>query len=251
MDRLCGDHSDGVGAVTEDFDKTVAKIGRDRAIGFFAPRLIGLAIVFVVLMMSCAATPAHAAPKVRIPEASAIYRIKIEREAQREFGLSAPIARLAAQIHQESAWKPWAESPYAQGLTQFTPATAKWVPEICPSLDGVDPWNTNWAIEAQVCYMHWLYRRVLPFKGGGQLQECSKWAFALRAYNGGEGWLQRERAQTRTRGDDPNDWLRVERYRSRGAAFHKENIGYPRRILLTLEPAYVAAGWPGNKDCKR
>jgi len=50
--------------------------------------------------------------------------------------------------------------------------------------------------------------------------------------------------------DNPNDWRRVERWRSRGIAAHRENTAYPRRILLTLEPAYLAAGWPGEAVCR-
>lgn len=48
---------------------------------------------------------------------------------------------------------------------------------------------------------------------------------------------------------NPNDWLSVERWRTRGEAAHRENIHYPRRILLTLEPAYIKAGWPGTAVC--
>lgn len=205
-------------------------------------------MVVLFVLASCVPRPAHAAP-VTIPATSAVYRIKLEREAGRMFGLNAPVARLAAQIHQESGWRPHVASAYAEGLTQFTPATAKWIPSICPEIGAPDPWNPYWSIDAQVCYMAWLRDRVVPYRPGGALSECSRWAFALRAYNGGEGWLARERSLARKSGDDANDWLRVAHYRARAPQFFAESIGYPRRILLVLEPAYRNAGWPGEDDC--
>jgi len=46
-----------------------------------------------------------------------------------------------------------------------------------------------------------------------------------------------------------DDWRAVEAYRVRAAWAHRENTAYPRRILLRLEPAYLAAGWTGEAVC--
>lgn len=190
---------------------------------------------------------AHAAG---IPEASAGYRLHVQRAAGEYWGLHASPARLAAQIHQESGWRADARSPYAQGLAQFTPATAKWLPAACPEIGPPDPWSPQWSIRAAACYDAWLYRRVKPLPGGA-LSECSRWVYALRGYNGGEGWLARERSKALAAGHDPNDWTAVEAIRVRAQWAHRENIGYPRRILLTLEPAYIDAGWTGQPACQR
>lgn len=195
--------------------------------------------------------PAIAAePGVRVPEHAVTYRLRIEREAARNFGISgdAVVARMAAQIHQESGWRADAASPYAYGLTQFTPATARWLPSVCPDVGEPDVWDATWAIRAQSCYMAWLYRRAGRI-GAQPYDECSQWAFAFRAYNGGEGWLMRERRLASNAGANPNAWREVQGFRSRAAWAHRENVDYPRRILLRLEPAYIAAGWPGQAVC--
>lgn len=210
-----------------------------------------LVVLGAALMLMIASLPALAAntPAVRIPAVSAVYRIKIEREASRNFGLATPAARLAAQIHQESAWNPKAASAYAHGLTQFTPATAKWLPTVCPAVGTPDPWDPDWSLRAQACYMAWLHARIAPFKYAGTMNRCTHWNYALRGYNGGLGWLHKERLATQRAGGDANNWRDTERHRIRAGWAHKENTGYPRRILLALEPAYRAAGWPGRPVC--
>lgn len=231
MDRLRLHHRDGVRAV------------RHALRHLLAGACLGL--VLVGLMAVC--TKAWA--QVRVPTVAVTYRLAIQREASRNFGLDAPVARLAAQVHQESGWNPRAASAYAQGLTQFTPATARWLPDVCPAVGQPDPWDPQWALRAQACYMAWLHQRVTPYKYAGAMSECTRWNFALRGYNGGEGWLNRERMATQRAGFDANDWRFVELQRVRAVWAHKENIGYPRRIMLTLEPAYINAGWTGKAVC--
>jgi hypothetical protein len=97
--------------------------------------------------------------------------------------------------------------------------------------------------------MAWLERRIVTYRHAGPMSACTRWNFALRGYNGGEGWLNKERMATQRASADANDWRDVERYRVRAGWAHAENIDYPRRIMLVLEPAYVAAGWPGKAVC--
>lgn len=213
--------------------------------------VVTLGMLFALALMSCIQQPAHAAERVsnvRIPQVSAVYRIKLQREAGRHFGLDAPVARLAAQIHQESGWRADARSPFANGLAQFTPSTAKWLPEVCPQVGPPDAWDPDWSLRAQACYDAWLYKRVRTLPGSS-MTDCDRWAFTLRGYNGGEGWVMRERRKAASGGADPNNWHAVAPYRVRAKWAHKENTDYPRRILLRLEPAYLAAGWPGGDPC--
>jgi soluble lytic murein transglycosylase-like protein len=221
------------------------------------PRL-GLRLLLGLLMLAGLALivlgfpqPAQAQSKgVNIPPAAALYRHRVEQATMRVFGVQGSPARLAAQLHQESSWRAGATSYVgAQGLAQFMPATARWMATQFPAdLPHFDPWNPQQAILAAALYDKWLLDRVQPF-GWTPLSECSRWNFVLRAYNGGETWLWRERGLTLANKRDPNNWREVEGFRSRGPAAHRENIGYPRRILLTLEPAYIAAGWPGKAAC--
>lgn len=190
------------------------------------------------------------AEPVQIPEASALYRHRVEQAAADVWGVNASPARLAAQLHQESGWQPKARSAVgAQGMAQFMPATARWITQQFPAQLGTfDPWDPAQAIRAAAIYDKWLLDRVQPI-GFLPLSECSRWNFALRGYNGGEGWLLRERGMTVAAKGNANDWREVERYRARGVPAHAQNIDYPRRILLLLEPAYIRAGWPGTSAC--
>lgn len=201
--------------------------------------------LFVGLWLACAAAIAAAAPPVRIPETSARYRLALEREAVANFGLDAPVSLLAAQIHAESTWEPTAQSAYADGLSQFTPPTARWLPTICPSVGAPDPWDAAWSLRAIACYDAWLYKRV-----GNAATVCDRWAFTMSSYNGGQGWLARDRARASATGADAARWFgHVERYSTRSAAAFAENRGYVARILLRFQPAYIAAGWPGDRVC--
>ena len=58
------------------------------------------------------------------PLASLPYKRQLIREVHYRFGLDGPTAVMAAQIQQESGWRPGICSPFACGLTQFTPGTA-------------------------------------------------------------------------------------------------------------------------------
>lgn len=205
--------------------------------------VLGLVLGLLMLCMPVAKAQA------RIADVPPMLRLAIQREASRNFGLDAPVARLAAQVQQESAWNPKAASAYAQGLTQFTPATARWLPTVCPAVGTPDPWDPQWSLRAQACYMGWLLGRVKPFQHARPMSACTQWAFALRGYNGGEGWLQRERLAAQQAGADANDWSEVARYRVRAKWAHKENKEYALRILLVLEPRYLSAGWPGKAVC--
>lgn len=210
-----------------------------------------LAVVVLAALFSCVAPSAQAAePAVRVAPASALYRHRVEQAVARAWGVEGSSARLAAQLHQESAFRANAKSHVgAQGLAQFMPATAKWIATVYPDeLAGFDPWNPQQAILAAAMYDRWLFDRVSPY-GGNPMTSCSQWAFALRGYNGGERALTRERTLAHAAGADANDWRAVEPFRSRAQWAHRENTGYPRRILLVLEPAYLAAGWSGGPAC--
>ena len=95
------------------------------------------------------------------PQAALQYRDDVIRNARLEWGMSAPVADFAAQLHQESGWRPDAVSPVgAQGLAQFMPATADWISQLMPGLNSREPFNPAWAIRALVSYDRWLWQRV-------------------------------------------------------------------------------------------
>lgn len=212
--------------------------------------ILPVVLACVWLLSPGPAQASQAGSRVAIPEASALYRHRVEQAAADVWGVDASPARLAAQIHQESAWRQGARSAVgAQGMAQFMPATAKWIAEQFPEqLGQFDPWDPRQAALAAAIYDKWLLDRVQSF-GHTPLSNCSRWAFALRGYNGGESWLVRERGMALAGRANANDWRAVAAFRARSPSAHAENIRYPQRILLTLEPAYIAAGWPGTAVC--
>jgi soluble lytic murein transglycosylase-like protein len=177
------------------------------------------------------------------PVASRPYQRSVIREGRALFGMNAPSAMFGAQIQTESGWRPNAHSIYAAGLAQFIPSTAAYMARRYPlelgSGNALDP---EWSIRALVRYDYDLFE---PIRAS---TVCDRWAFTLSAYNGGPGWIPRDRALTIRMGSDPSKWWgNVELYTSRSASNAQQNREYPRRILIVTQPAYKS--WGGFVSC--
>ena len=203
------------------------------AVAFWILLSLSLGVVPVARADTLSA-PAAAAP---LPRAALAHRADLTRAARAAWGLDAPVPVFAAQIHQESGWNPQAVSRVgAQGMAQFMPATARWWCEV-NGLSPLDcqPANPAWALRALVGYDRWLYERVR-----GPDEHARLWA-ALRAYNGGLGhWLAEAKSVA------PRlDVAAVDAAcgSARRSSLHcPENLGYPRRILISLQPRYASWG---------
>ncbi|MEI7250283.1 transglycosylase SLT domain-containing protein [Pectobacterium versatile] len=195
-------------------------------------------ILLSLLLSACNPAPVLA----DIPTDARRYQSELTRNARAIWGINAPVATFAAQIHQESTWKTNARSPVgAQGLAQFMPATSQWIAEIYPAeLGGEQPYNPAWAMRALVQYNRWHWQRI-----SATASDCDRMAFTLSAYNGGLGWVQRDRRLAAQRGlDSARYWDQVERVNAgRSATNFRENRGYPDRIIHRLQPLYAEAGW--------
>lgn len=181
-----------------------------------------------------------------IPREAERYRAILVRNARVVWGLDAPVAMLAGQITQESGWDPAARSPVgAQGLAQFMPATARWIATLAPDLADNQPTNPGWALRAVCVYDDYLLARVEA------ATECDQAAFALAAYNGGLGWVNRDKRLAAAQGFNPLRWWgHVEKSNAgRSAAAFRENRGYPARILRLWEPRFLEA-WGGKGMCQ-
>ncbi len=173
------------------------------------------------------------AQSMAISRAAEAHRHTLIQQSRMVWGLSAPTATFAAQIQQESGWRNGLTSRTgAQGLTQFMPGTARWIATIDPELVAVHPLNPRWALRALVVYDYWLYNRVAGSN------PCEHMAFALSAYNGGLGWVNKRKA----RSNQPGVCFGATCEINPGitASNQRENRDYPRRILLHYEPAYAA-----------
>lgn len=194
----------------------------------------------VGLVLACALLSFVLPARAQVPQAAQQYRALLVRTAHAAWGLDAPVAVFAAQVHQESAWRPDAVSRVgAQGLAQFMPATSRWIAAVDPALAAQQPFNPAWALRALVAYDRWLYDRA-----PARYTPRERMHVALRAYNGGLGHWQAEAAAT---GAARPTLAQVDAAcgKARRAAVHcAENLGYPHRILDVIQPRYAAWG-PG------
>lgn len=191
--------------------------------------------IAAIACLLCAAV-ALAAP----PQAALKYRSQLTREAQFVYGLNAPVPMFAAQIEQESGWRPGITAwDNGRGLAQFMDPTADTVVKLYPELGRPEPYNPAWAMRALVRYDEWIFARV---KG---VDECHKWAAALKSYNAGLGYVQ----QAQRTSAQPGIWFGVTEFvptRQSPKNFEHSRL-YPRWILLKRQPSYV--GW-GRYTCE-
>lgn len=215
-------------------------IVKTMVISFFA----GLAFwaSLIVLLFHLGVFPAHAA-ETTIPRAAAQYRAELVRSARVVWGLDAPIAVFAAQVHTESWWRnDTVSSVGAQGLAQFMPSTARWLPSVAPETGQPAPFNPGWSLRALCTYDKWLWDREdgrTPF---------DRMAFTLSSYNGGAGWVDRDKRLAAQRGLDNIRWFGhvATCNAGRRKSAYGENRAYVRLILRERQHAYINAGWgPG------
>lgn len=217
---------------------------------------IGAAILVIVLVallffadMSLAAGSAHAG-ETAIPRAALQYRGQLIREARAVWGMEAPVAIFAAQIHTESNWRNDVTSfAGAQGLAQFMPSTAAWLPSVAPETGTPAPFSPAWSLRACVTYDKWLYDRLRPMRAAS-LAVCERMAFTLSGYNGGIGWVGKDRALAARTGRNPDRWFgNVEDVNAgRNKSAIRENRRYVT-LIFQRQSAYAAAGWGPGVNC--
>ena len=135
---------------------------------------VGAAIVVSVLfgLLAFFAGDAEAA-EVQIPRAALQHRATLIREARAAWGLNAPVSIFAAQIHTESWWRNNTVSAAgAQGLAQFIPSTATWLPKVAPEVGKPQPFNPAWSLRACVVYDKYLWDRMSAMSAGKSLAPC-------------------------------------------------------------------------------
>lgn len=145
-------------------------------------------------------------------------------------------SREMAQTEQESGWNPFAESPYATGLRQFTPSTGEWAARtICRRYGPYRPLNALWSIKCGVLYQEWLEARA-PTTGC----YCDTRINAERSYNGGLGWINRE--SNIARSNSAQDLIDVCLDTGRAEWACEENTSYPEHVLIRQTKYLYYAG---------
>lgn len=183
----------------------------------------------------------------KLPKNAKEFHGLLHRSVRNEYGLSnPPVAIHGALIHQESRWNPQAESPVgAQGIAQFMPRTGEWLSEemFPQELGNFQPFNLNWSFPAVAKYTNYLKSQIEPLNNDS-LEPKNHWAFVLSSYNGGIGWLNRDRSLTQENSDNPDIWFdNVENYSNRHYSAFEENRHYVEVILKKHRPLYIRAGW--------
>ena len=202
----------------------------------------------LLLLAQLLAQTATGAWASNIPRAAERHRAELVRVSRAVWGLDAPVSVFAAQVHTESWWRnDTVSSAGAQGLAQFLPSTAEWLPTVVPALERetVAPFNPGWSLRALVSYDRWLWTRLT-----GE-DACQRMAFTLSSYNGGIGWLGKDRKLAARRGYRTGCWFgQVEEANAgRRASSFRENRRYVRLILLERQYWYRKAGWGPGIDC--
>lgn len=176
-----------------------------------------LALLIVLLRVTEAAPP---------PAAVARWQPLAERHALTVWGHRRHVARIGAIIERESGGRPdVCSGAGACGLMQFMPATWADMQRQYPVAGGrADP-GASLYLGAR--YLAWLARTQARVA-----DRCERWRRTLAAYNWGIGNVGRA---VRLRG---SDWL------SRAP---RETRHY--MTVLTREPDFIRAGWPGRAVC--
>jgi len=181
------------------------------------------------------------------PAPAAQYRRILTREVQFYWGLAQEQAPFFGQVHQESRWVATAQSRFAGGLGQFTPATAETVQRwysadlkaLCAGAGGC-PYEPAWALRALV-----LYDRRLWTSAVYASMPVDRYAFMLAAYNGGLGWINRERAVCTPPTCDAMRYFQHVEFQcgrsvpARSKESCSENRQYPAVILKRWGPLYA------------
>lgn len=220
----------------DDIEKKVAAEQRKEFTRAFL-KVVLLALIGLLLVLITKCSQVSAA----VPQQANAYKRTLIRTSYSHWGLDAPVSLFAAQIHQESGWRIDARSPAgAEGLAQFMPATSEWFALRNPrDLTTAQPYNPAWAMRALVMYNQHLFKQIQASS------PCQQWAFTLSSYNGGLGWLNRDKALASASGADSLAWFdSTELYNAgRSKAAFAENRHYPKAIIYRHQPLYVAAGW--------
>lgn len=95
-----------------------------------------------------------------------------------------------------------------------------------------------WAIRALVQYDQHLWKNI------SAKNDCQRMAFTLSAYNGGQGWVNRDKKLAASKGLDATSWFgHVEQVNAgRSATNWRENRRYPKMILYQHAARYLLWG---------
>ena len=185
------------------------------------------------LLILCLSSPALALDPLFI---ASTFRDDIETYTAQYLPTVKP-SLIAAQVHQESKWSATAISQAgAAGLLQIMPGTARDIAGTC-HIPGFDRFNPLHSLKGGICYN----AQVRKWVGTFTLAEDQNSAM-LSGYNGGAGYIIKQRRAAVAAGLDRAIWKNVVKwcglYRSRSSC--DENMGYAPAIRKWQRLYYAA-----------
>ncbi|MBZ0158381.1 MAG: hypothetical protein K8I29_19460 [Alphaproteobacteria bacterium] len=193
----------------------------------------GILLCILLLLTVLLAGSADAYP------ARAVKFFPVLKEEHRAAWPESDIGVLASQVAHESAWREAARrveksGVVSYGLLQVLDVTLKDMQKRHASLRGIEPvqmLQARWGIRAGIFYDREMWR--LCFFAA---DETERYAMMLAAYNGGYGWLLRDRKLAEQKGHDKNRWFgHVELFSQRSREAFRINRRYPASILEHAE----------------
>jgi len=191
--------------------------------------IIGFVLVFILIHIC------YASMSERI---KAYYPILAEEHSK--IWPESDVTIIAGQIEAESAWKEKAtrlekSGVTSYGLMQVLDVTFNEMKKKNPTLLDIEPvqmLQARWGIRAGILYDKQMFK-LCTFASNCPVNQ---WAFALASYNGGYGYILKDRKLTESMGYDKNLWFdNVEKFSNRSPQFFKINRGYPIKIFKYAE----------------
>ncbi|MFO0753590.1 MAG: hypothetical protein U0411_09740 [Thermodesulfovibrionales bacterium] len=188
--------------------------------------------LMLLMILFLTATRAAAA----VPSRAHLY-FPVLREEHRRVWPEGDIRIIAEQISHESGWRREAVRREKSGVVSYGAlqvldktllALKKQHPEALQKVGRPsDMLQARWGIRAGILYDRHLWSLV-SFAADSR----ERYAMMLSAYNGGYGWLLRDRKLAAAMGADPDRWFgNVERFSRRSGRNFTINRRYAREIL--------------------
>lgn len=188
----------------------------------------------------------------RIPANCERWKRDTIRIAQHEMGLNAPSSLIGSIILKESSCNENAHNARfgATGLGQFIPNTVTHVRQLSRELRNFNPRDGRQSIQAIIVYLEWSKNTVASRRPVNT--QCDRVAFGLSAYNGGAGWVNRDRTICNSvAGCDPGAWFsNTEQHSRRNRGAFRENRDYVSTIINQFTPLFINSGWGGPPICR-
>ncbi|MCC6347943.1 MAG: transglycosylase SLT domain-containing protein [Nitrospirales bacterium] len=187
------------------------------------------ALIMILLLTASVAT-------AEVPRRAYRYFPVLREEHQRVWP-EGDIHIIAEQINHESGWRRGAVRREKSGVVSYGALQVldrtflelkKKYPEALYKVDSpADMLQARWGIRAGILYDRHLWSLV---SFAADMRE--RYAMMLSAYNGGYGWLLRDRKLAGAKGADPDRWFgNVERFSQRSGRNFIINRRYAREIL--------------------